>query len=117
MNYYIDEGLPTLELALDSMAAEELRKLAALTGQKVPSRKGDMAALIVQYLAGERLHTVWEGLDELQRPYPRLSIRRRRGLTPPCFARSMAVIRTGVRPLSPATTASRRPSACSSITA
>src|ERR1700730_4839778 len=67
MNYYIDEGLPTLELALDSMAAEELRKLAALTGQKVPSRKGDMAALIVQYLAGERLHTVWERLDELQR--------------------------------------------------
>src|SRR5216683_3229890 len=58
MNYYTDEGLPTLELALDSMNAEELRKLAALTGQKVPSRKGDIAALIVQHLAGERLHTV-----------------------------------------------------------
>ena len=68
MNYYVDEeGLPTLELALDSMTAEELRKLAALTGQKVPSRKGDMAAFIVQYLAGERLHAVWEGLDDLQR--------------------------------------------------
>jgi hypothetical protein len=66
MNYY-DEGIPTLELGLESMNADELRKLAALTGQKVPSRKGDIAALIVQYLAGERLRTVWEGLDELQR--------------------------------------------------
>src|SRR5258708_34447206 len=68
MNYYVDEeGLPTLELALDSMTAEELRKLAALTGQKVPSRKGDMAAFIVQYLAGEGLHDGWEGLDDFQR--------------------------------------------------
>jgi hypothetical protein len=67
MNYYIDEGIPTLELGLGSMNSDDLRRLAALTGQKVPSRKGDMAALIVQYLAGERLHTVWERLDELQR--------------------------------------------------
>ena len=67
MNYYIDEGILTLELGLGSMNSDDLRRLAALTGQKVPSRKADMAALIVQYLAGERLHTVWEGLDELQR--------------------------------------------------
>jgi hypothetical protein len=68
MNYYVDEeGIPTLQLALESMNAEGLRKLVALTGQKVPTRKGDMAALIVQHLAGERLRTVWEGLDELQR--------------------------------------------------
>ena len=68
MNYYGDaEDLRTLELALDSMNADELRKLVALTGQKAPDRKGDMAALIVQHLAGERLRTVWEGLDELQR--------------------------------------------------
>ena len=68
MNYDdYDEGLPTLELALDSINADDLRKLVALTGQKAPSRKGDMAALIVQHLAGEQLHAVWEGLDELQR--------------------------------------------------
>src|SRR5450759_2583579 len=68
MSYDVDEGIiPTLELALDSMTADELRKLVALTGQKKPGTKGDMAALIVQHLAGERLRTVWEGLDELQR--------------------------------------------------
>ena len=68
--YYNDdqeEGIPTLQLALDSMTAEELRKLVALTGQQAPGRKGDMAALIVQHLAGERLRTAWEGLDDLQR--------------------------------------------------
>lgn len=69
MNYNDDqeEGIPTLQLALDSMTADKLRKLVALTGQKVPSRKGDMAALIVQHLVGEGLRTAWEGLDELQR--------------------------------------------------
>ncbi|MBZ5621482.1 MAG: helicase-associated domain-containing protein [Acidobacteriia bacterium] len=66
MNYRFDDGIPTLELALDSMTADDLRQLAALTGKKVPNRKGDMAALIVQHLAGERLRTVWECLDELQ---------------------------------------------------
>jgi hypothetical protein len=68
MNYHVDEEeIPTLELALDGMTANELRKLTALTGEKAPSRKGDMAALVVQYLAGERLRSIWEGLDELQR--------------------------------------------------
>jgi XPB/Ssl2-like helicase family protein len=69
MNYNDDqeEGVPTLQLALDSMTADELRKLVALTGQKVPSRKADMAALIVQHFVGERLRTGWESLDELQR--------------------------------------------------
>ena len=62
-----EEGIPTLQLGLDSMNADALRKLVALTGQKAPTRKGDMAALIVQHLAGERLRTVWEGLDEWQR--------------------------------------------------
>src|SRR5580704_8518446 len=68
MSHYVDEEeLPTLELALESMNAEELRKLVALTGQKKPGKKADMSALIVQHLAGEGLRTVWEGLDELQR--------------------------------------------------
>ena len=59
------EGIPTLQLALDSMTADELRKLVALTGQKVPRRRGDMAALIVQHFMVERLRTAWETLDEL----------------------------------------------------
>jgi hypothetical protein len=67
MNYHVDEEeIQTLRHALDCMTADELRKLTALTGEKAPSRKGDMAALVVQYLAGERLRSIWEGLDELQ---------------------------------------------------
>jgi hypothetical protein len=68
MNYHVDEEeVPTLKLALDGMTANDLRKFTALTGEKAPSRKGDMAALVVQHLAGERLRSIWEGLDELQR--------------------------------------------------
>ncbi len=48
------------------MNGDDLRKLASLTGRRVPSRKADMAALIVLHLAGEGLRKVWEGLDELQ---------------------------------------------------
>jgi hypothetical protein len=67
MNYDSDEATPsTLQSALDSMNTEELRKLVALTGQKAPTRKADLVAVIVQHLAGEGLRTVWEGLDELQ---------------------------------------------------
>lgn len=68
MNYHLDKDeFPTLELALDCMTADELRKLTALTGEKAPGRKADMAAVIVQHLAGERLRSIWAGLDELQR--------------------------------------------------
>jgi len=65
-NNYEDE-LPTLELALDSVNLGELKKLAALTGQKVSGKKADIIAIIVRHLAGERLRAAWEGLDELQR--------------------------------------------------
>lgn len=66
MSYGDYDVIPTLGLAPDTMNAEDLKKLAALTGDKVPSRKADAAALIVKHLAGERLRTVWECLDELQ---------------------------------------------------
>jgi hypothetical protein len=65
-NTYDDE-LPTLEIGLDSVNTDELRKLAALTGQKVSGKKADIIAIIVRYLAGERVRAVWEGLDDLQR--------------------------------------------------
>jgi hypothetical protein len=62
-----DNGLPTLEIGLDSINADELKKLAALTGEKASGKKADIIAIVVRQLAGDRLRTVWEGLDELQR--------------------------------------------------
>src|SRR5271157_3919510 len=64
----VNDEIPTLEVALSEyMSAEELRKLAALTREKLPTRKADLAAVIVRHLDGERLRTIWQGLDELQR--------------------------------------------------
>lgn len=68
MKQYVDAGIPTLQAALfDHMNSDDLRKLGALTKQKLPSRKGDLAAVITRHLAGDGLQTVWRGLDELQR--------------------------------------------------
>ena len=67
MKYYLDETVSLqLDSALAGCTADDLRKLALLTGEKPPSRKADIAAVIVRHLAGERLRTVWQGLDELQ---------------------------------------------------
>ncbi|MCX6629649.1 MAG: hypothetical protein NTW28_18685 [Candidatus Solibacter sp.] len=49
------------------MNADDLRRLAVLSGEKPPTRKADMAAVIVRHLAGAGLRGVWEGLDEMQR--------------------------------------------------
>jgi hypothetical protein len=63
-----DESIPTLEAALfDCMIVDDLRKLAALTQEELPARKGDLADVIIRHLAGEGLRTVWQALDELQR--------------------------------------------------
>jgi hypothetical protein len=67
MKYHLDETeIPTLVSALAGCTADDLRKLAVLTGEKPPSRKADIATVIVRHLAGERLRRVWQGLDELQ---------------------------------------------------
>jgi len=66
--YNADGGIPTLQVALtEYMNADDLRKLAALTKQKLPTRKGDLSDLILRHLGGERLRTAWQSLDELQR--------------------------------------------------
>jgi len=65
--YNSDWRIPTLEIALDQQIAADLKKLARLTNQPVPTRKADLAAVIKRHLAGERLKAVWEGLDDLQR--------------------------------------------------
>ena len=64
----VNYEIPTLMIALSQhMSAEELKGLAALTREKLPTRKADLAAVIVRHLDGERLRAVWQGLDELQR--------------------------------------------------
>jgi hypothetical protein len=66
--YYSDGSIPTLEVALiEHMNADDLKKLAIHTNQKIPTRKADIAAVIERYLDGERLKAVWQGLDDLQR--------------------------------------------------
>jgi hypothetical protein len=66
--YYPDGRIPTLEVALtEHMNADDLKRLAQHTNQKIPTRKADIAAVIKRHLDGERLHTVWQGLDDLQR--------------------------------------------------
>lgn len=68
MRRYLDDGeIPTLQSALSDCTSDDLRKLAALTREKAPSRKADIAAVIIRHLEGEGLRSVWEGLDELQR--------------------------------------------------
>ena len=51
----------------EHMNAESLRDIAALTGEKLPTRKADLAAIIVRRLAGDGLREVWQSLDELQK--------------------------------------------------
>jgi hypothetical protein len=66
--YDANAGIPTLEVALSEyMNADDLKKLGALTKEKLPTRKADLAQVIVRHLDGERLRAVWQGLDEIQR--------------------------------------------------
>ncbi len=65
---YFDDKIPTLEDALSiHMTADDLKKLAKHTGKKIPTRKSDIAAVIQRHLDGDRLESVWRGLDDLQR--------------------------------------------------
>ena len=66
MGYYLEEEITTLESALAGCTADDLKRLASLTGEKPPTRKADIAAVIIRHLQGDRLRTVWQGLDELQ---------------------------------------------------
>jgi len=63
-----DEGIPTLALALSEyMTVDELKKLVALTEEVPPTRKADLAAVILRHLEADRLQPVWQSLDDLQR--------------------------------------------------
>ena len=67
--YDDDRGIPTLAVALSEyMKAEDLRKLGKLTAARtLPTRKGDLAEVIVRHLAGGGLRAAWQALDETQR--------------------------------------------------
>ncbi len=67
MRYHADDRIPTLKAALtEHMNGEDLKRLGAHTKQKLPGRKAEIAAVILDYLAGERLQKVWQRLDTLQ---------------------------------------------------
>ena len=64
----IESGIPTLAVALfEHTNAGALRKLASLTGGRVPTRKADLADLIAKHLEGHGLRTAWQSLDEPQK--------------------------------------------------
>jgi len=66
--YHADNGIPTLNTALSEyMNVNELKKLARLTDSRVPTRKAELIEHIVRHLEGDRLRTVWQCMDELQR--------------------------------------------------
>src|SRR5260370_35921772 len=66
--YDADGRIPTLDVAVSEfMNAEDLKRLGALIGEKLPTRKADLAQVIICYLEGERIRTVWQSLDEIQR--------------------------------------------------
>ncbi len=66
--FYPDGDIPPLKVVLaEYMNVGEIKKLALLTGLPIPTRKADLVDLIVRYLDGDGLRTVWQALDELQR--------------------------------------------------
>jgi hypothetical protein len=61
-------AIPTVHETLDVLTIEQLKPLVALLPTKGrPARKGELVALIEQYLSGKRLRALWEQLDETQK--------------------------------------------------
>jgi len=66
--HYADAPIPTLAAALNEhMNSIDLGKIVALTGEKLPARKAEHAAVIMRHLEGGRLRDVCGALDEFQR--------------------------------------------------
>ncbi len=64
----IDSGILTLAAALsEHLNVDELKGLATLTHTRAPTRKAALVEHICQYLEGDRLRSVWQGLDDLQK--------------------------------------------------
>ncbi len=55
--YDADGGIPTLDMALSEfMNTEDLRRLGALTGEKLPTRKLDLAQVIIRAIESSGSH-------------------------------------------------------------
>ena len=69
MELYIDLENAGLEKLLLARRGEDLLAMVKLlpVGKPYPTRKAEMAALIMEHLAGEALRDTWEGLDHVQR--------------------------------------------------
>ncbi len=66
--YYDGEPIPTLEFALNEyMTNDHLKRLGALTNERLPTRKAELVALILRQMDGENLRAAWDSLDDLQR--------------------------------------------------
>ena len=49
--HHAEGGIPTIEVALSEyMNSDDLKKLGALTKEKLPTRKADLAAVIMRHL-------------------------------------------------------------------
>lgn len=65
-----EESLTLKTILTEHRRVEELKRLAAIcrkNKEPLPTRKTDLAKLIMDHLEGDGLHLVWEELDELQR--------------------------------------------------
>lgn len=67
--YRDDPWIPAVAEALESeFRVGALKKLAGLLSTApLPTRKGELVALVAQHLEGDSLRAVWQRLDELQR--------------------------------------------------
>ena len=60
-------GFLTLDEALNILTVDDLKQRVALVSStERPTRKADLVILMAQHLEGERLHALWERLDDLQ---------------------------------------------------
>jgi hypothetical protein len=51
----------------EHMNLDELKVLATLTKTQAPARKAELVEHFLTFLEGDRLRTVWQGLDDLQK--------------------------------------------------
>ncbi|MBL9087412.1 MAG: hypothetical protein JNM10_09740 [Planctomycetia bacterium] len=60
------DRIPTLREALEQTTVADLRPIAALTGEPVPTRKDDLIKVVAKHFAGPALRALWERLDPLE---------------------------------------------------
>ncbi len=61
-----DLGSVTLREALESYRVDELKQMAGLVMQKVPTRHGELVAAIMAAMSGDGLEVLWARLNEIE---------------------------------------------------